>query len=84
MKKIIDAKYNAIPFTIEEGKYKVTVTSPLRARFMYLPLVEDHFEKSDTSILKLVFGVHEKGFQYSECMLKENDFVSGVISVVKV
>ena len=73
----MDEKWNVVPFEIRNKKYKIAFTSPLAATFMDLEVIDDRFEPSISSIFNLFFGIHQKGFQYTEFLLKENAMVTG-------
>ena len=73
----MDEKWNVVPFEIKAKNHKVIFTSPLEASYLDLEVVDDRFEPSISSVLNLLFGIHQKGFQYTEFLLKENARVTG-------
>ncbi len=77
VRNVIDTKYNLVPFAIVDGKYEVTITPLSDATFLHLPLIDNHFEPSNDSVLSLLFGLHQKGYQYTEYMLRENELLTG-------
>lgn len=49
----------------------------MKAHYLNLEIINDHFEPSVGSILGLLFGVQQKGFQYSEYLLREDAILTG-------
>ncbi|KAK7590879.1 hypothetical protein V9T40_002492 [Parthenolecanium corni] len=81
-KNLLDSQFNAVPFEIRDDKFRVIVKSCSEAHYLHLPVIEDHFEPSDSNILGLLFGIHHKGFQFTEYLLRENDVVTGFGEIV--
>lgn len=77
-KNILDSQFNAVPFEIRNANFRVIVKSSSEAHCLNLPVIGDHFEPSDPNLLGLLFGVHQKGFQYTEYLLRENDMLTGI------
>lgn len=83
-KNLLDSQFNAVPFEIRDDKFRVIVKSCSEAHYLHLPVIEDHFEPSDSNILGLLFGIHHKGFQFTEYLLRENDVVTGINQLVEI
>ena len=75
--EVMDEKKNVVPFQLENGKFKITITSPLDARFLDLEVIKDHFEPSSSTFLGFLFGVQKRGIQHTEYMLKEKSILTG-------
>lgn len=81
--RIVDEKYNTVPFKLHTTSYDVKIASPLEAGYLTLDIVEDKFEPSFSNLLgKLLgyfIGFHQQGFQYTEYLLKEDTVLTGEI-----
>lgn len=81
-RKLIHQSINEIPFSLNNGPYKVEVDNALSADILDLDVVYDHYEPSSLSFFDHIFGffsgIRQRGIQTTEEMLREGSYITAI------